>query len=179
MPADLTNPTARNVDLELLHPTVRTAVSKTLADLKKAEIPLFVFEAFRSPTRQAHLFAQGRTRPGSVVTFADAWESYHQYGLAVDLVFGGPGKWTWDEPKKGMWKEMHKIGEKHGLMALKFETPHLQLAGTSSNALFQGLYPDGGDEGWADNLSAAIAAWSGEPRAPGFPSVFERPPLTS
>jgi peptidoglycan LD-endopeptidase CwlK len=178
MPADLTNPIARNIELELLHPVVRKAVTKTLSDLKKAGIPLFVFEAFRSPIRQAHLFAQGRTRPGAKVTFADAWRSYHQYGLAVDLVFGGPGKWTWDEPKKGMWEEMHKIGAKQGLMPLKFETPHLQIAGMSSNALFGGEYPDDGDESWAENLASAIAAWTGEPQAPAFPKVFERPPLT-
>ncbi len=158
--------TSRSVDLSFLHPTVRAAVEAVLGDLSKAAIPLFVFEAFRSPERQAFLFAQGRTRPGNKVTFADAWRSYHQYGLAVDLVFGGPGKWSWDEPRKGMWKKMHEIGRKHGLMPLDFETPHLQLAGTTSAALLSGAYPAGGDANWAENLNAAIRGWKGEPKPP-------------
>jgi peptidoglycan L-alanyl-D-glutamate endopeptidase CwlK len=72
---------------------------------------------------------------------------------------------------------MHEIGQKHGLMPLKFETPHLQLAGTSSNALIGGLYPDRGDDSWAENLAAAISAWRGTPVAPPFPSVADRPPV--
>ena len=68
MPVDLVSPTARSVDLEYLHPTVRKAVKRVLEDLKKESIPLFVFEAFRTPVRQAHLYAQGRTEPGNIVT---------------------------------------------------------------------------------------------------------------
>ena len=178
MPADLTNPSKRDVDVLLLHPVVRNAVAKVMANLQQEQIPLFVFEGFRSPARQALLFAQGRTLPGKVVTFARPWTSYHQYGLAVDLVFHGPGKWSWDEPKKGMWKRMHEIARSHGLMPLDFETPHVQLAETSSNALIQGRYPDGGDESWADNIGAAISAWHGEPAAPPFPTTFARPAMT-
>jgi peptidoglycan L-alanyl-D-glutamate endopeptidase CwlK len=177
MPADLTNPTARNTDLALLHPTVRAKVQSTLDALKTEKIPLFVFEAFRSPTRQAFLFAQGRTKPGSKVTFANAWQSYHQYGLAVDLVFNGPGKWTWDEPKKGMWKRMHEIANSNGLMPLDFETPHIQLSGTSSNALIEGHHPAGGDESWGENLGSAIATWHGVPAAPPPPAITLKPPV--
>lgn len=175
MTADLVNPASRNVDLALLHPVVRKAVVATLAELKEEKVPLFVFEAFRSPARQAHLYAKGRTAPGPIVTYAKPWHSYHQYGLAVDLVFGGPGKWTWDEPKKGMWKAMHAIGARHGLTPLDFETPHLQLSHTSSNALAHGSYPAGGDESWAENLSGAISAWKSDPNAPPYPDVAEKP----
>ncbi|AMN45146.1 M15 family metallopeptidase [Rhodoplanes sp. Z2-YC6860] len=175
MTVDLVNPTARNTDLDLLHPVVRSAVGKVLKDLASEKIPLFVFEAWRSPARQHFLFAQGRTTPGPKVTFQDSWGSYHQYGLAVDLVFGGPGKWTWDEPKKGMWKRMHEIGRARGLMPLDFETPHIQLAGTSSAALREGRYPDGGDETWTGNLAMAISAWTKSPVSPPFPQVLDRP----
>ena len=159
------------MDFSILHPRMRTAVDAVISDLKTSNIPLFVFEAFRRPERQAHLFAQGRTRPGKKVTFAEAWGSFHQYGLAVDFVFGGPGRWTWDEPKKGMWKDFHLIGERHGLMRLDFETPHLQLAGLSSNALKSGVYPQGGDEVWAENLRGAIRGWKGKPAAPPPPKA--------
>ena len=179
MAVDLVNPTVRNTTLDLLHPVVRKAVGSVLKQLAKEKIPLFVFEAWRSQARQHFLFAQGRTTPGPKVTFQDAWGSYHQYGLAVDLVFGGPGKWSWDEPKKGMYKRMHEIARDNGLMPLDFETPHIQLIGTSSSALRDGHYPDGGDDSWAGNLAMAISAWTRTPAAPPLPRVIDRPPLVA
>jgi len=38
----------------------------------------------RSAATQKMLYCQGRTRPGSIVTNADAWQSPHQYDLAAD-----------------------------------------------------------------------------------------------
>ena len=93
------------------------------------------------------------------------------------MVFGGPGKWTWDEPKKGMWKKYHELAKKRGLAPLSFETPHVQLSGTSSNALSEGRYPEGGDEDWAEALAGMIAAWKGEPAAPQAPPIFEKAPV--
>ena len=174
---DLINPTARNIDLKFLHPVFRTALTELISDLQRQEIPLYVFEATRTPVRQAYLFAQGRTRPGPLVTYAEPWRSYHQFGLAADMVFGGPGKWTWNEPKKGMWKKFHELAKKRGLMPLDFETPHIQLSGMSSNALAAGRFPDGGDETWAETLAGMIVAWVGQPLAPPAPSIFEKAPV--
>jgi len=70
-----------------------------------------------------------------------------------------------------MWKRFHEIGQKHGLMRLDFETPHLQLAGLSSNALRAGVYPAGGDEAWVENLAAAVKGWKGKPAAPPAPKA--------
>jgi peptidoglycan L-alanyl-D-glutamate endopeptidase CwlK len=175
---DLTSPTARNVDASILHPVFRDALAGLVSDLAKADIPLFVFEGVRTPVRQTYLYAQGRTRPGKIVTYAKAWHSYHQYGLAVDMVFGGAGKWSWDEPKKGMWKKYHELAKKHDLMPLDFETPHVQLSGTSSNALSEGRFPGGGDENWAEALASMVAAWTGSPTSPPPPAIFEKAPVT-
>jgi D-alanyl-D-alanine dipeptidase len=155
----------RSNDIMLLHPIVRKAVVATYIQLQVAGIPFKIFEAYRFPQRQADLYAQGRTKPGKKVTYAKPWSSYHQYGLAVDFVFFIDGNWTW-EGKKQWWDKLHAIGESEGLMRLDFETPHLQLAGTSSNALREGLYPEKGDETWAENFNSAIIGWSGEPQAP-------------
>jgi len=40
---------------------------------------------FRSVDEQKALYAQGRSAPGKIVTNAQGGQSYHNYGLAVDL----------------------------------------------------------------------------------------------
>ncbi len=167
----------RQTDLESLHPTVRSAVRAVMADLVAGNHPFEVFEAYRSPQRQKFLYAKGRTTPGPKVTKADAWQSYHQYGLAADFVLKVGGQWSWDTSgaNAAHWKALHEIGKKHGLEPLSWEMPHLQIAGTSSSELRQGIYPPFGDDDWADNLQAVILSWSGD--APPPPKVAERPPL--
>ncbi|MGZ3940048.1 MAG: M15 family metallopeptidase [Flavisolibacter sp.] len=174
----MANQHARNNDLSLLHPIVREAVTKIEKTLNEEGIPFKVFEAFRFPERQTDLFAQGRTKPGNIVTHAEPWRSYHQYGLAVDFVLFENGQWSWDDStpaKKKWWKRMQELGKKHGLSPLDFEVPHLQIAGTSSNALIQGHYPSGGDDLWAEHLAAVIAGWNSLPVAPPSPDVPSRP----
>lgn len=174
------NAHARNTDKALLHPVVRAAVTQIEAALNAEGIPFRIFEAFRFPQRQADLFAQGRTRPGKKVTYAEPWRSYHQYGLAVDFVLFENGQWSWDNSpaKKKCWDRLHELGKQHGLTPLNFEIPHLQLLGTSSNALIQGHYPAGGDEQWAENLAAVIAGWAGS-QVPPSPEVPVRPVIVA
>ena len=176
----MSNSYVRNNDTNLLHPNVRVAVLKIENTLKGEDIPLRIFEAFRFPQRQADLYAQGRTKPGGIVTYAQPWHSYHQYGLAVDFVLFVNGQWSWDDStpaKKQWWKRMHELGKDNGLTPLGFETPHLQISETSSNALIHGHYPPGGDDSWSENLASAIDNWHSSPSAPPSPTIPRRPSL--
>jgi len=83
------NPLA-GVDAGLADVIRRTV--RTMAGLGK---PVFVFEGFRTRERQAALYAQGRTAPGSIVTNAKPGESLHEKGKAVDVVFE---KTLWSNP---------------------------------------------------------------------------------
>jgi peptidoglycan L-alanyl-D-glutamate endopeptidase CwlK len=47
----------------------------------------FIKEGLRSSQRQAQLYAQGRTRPGNIVTYARPGQSTHETGRAVDIWF--------------------------------------------------------------------------------------------
>lgn len=47
---------------------------------------LRINEGYRTPEAQAVTYAQGRTMAGAIVTKAKPYESYHQWGLAFDLV---------------------------------------------------------------------------------------------
>lgn len=53
--------------------------------VKQAGITIEVISGLRSWKQQAELFAQGRTKPGRIVTKARAGSSWHNYGLAIDL----------------------------------------------------------------------------------------------
>lgn len=78
-------------------------------------------EVIRSAKRQDELYAQGRSKPGKIVTNAKAWESAHNFGLGVDVVLILDGKEaSWDTvcdyDKDGMadWLEMVRVFESHG-----------------------------------------------------------------
>lgn len=168
-----------NRDLALLHPLMREKAQAVLADCQQAGLPLRVFEAWRSPERQRFLFAKGRTTPGPIVTYAKAWQSYHQYGLAADFVGFIDGNWTWNLPD-ATWRKLHRFGENHGLEKLGFETPHLQVVGLKIGDLMDGDWPEGEDDSWSRNIADAISRWDGEPSAPPLPADGnDRPPFSA
>jgi peptidoglycan LD-endopeptidase CwlK len=175
--AAVMSPNTRRTDLEGLHPKMRRAAVKLLEKLAAEGISFRIFEAYRSPARQAWLFEQGRSRPGAKVTNARAWESYHQYGMAVDFVLWVNNTWSWETTgvHKNSWKRLQQVGTELGLEALSFELPHLQVAGLKLSKLQAGAYPVGGDDSWFDNLEATVIGWSGLPAAPLIAS--SRPPL--
>jgi len=160
----------RRTDLDALHPALREAVVWLQVRFQQESIPFRLFEAYRSSLRQDWLYSQGRSGgpPGPIVTKAKAWESYHQYGLAVDFVLWLEGRWSWSDTGiyKRYWTRLQDLGKEVGLEPLSWEKPHLQVAGLELKNLQKGLYPDGGDEPWMDNLEAAAISWQGSPGAP-------------
>lgn len=177
-PVDLNK---RFTDLAHLHPVVRAKVAAVQKQLDSEGIPMKVFEAFRTPQRQAYLFAKGRTASGDKVTNANAWESYHQYGMAADFVRFENGGWNWHDKtvkENQEWDRFHEIAKKNGLEPLSWERPHVQIVGVTLTELRNGAYPAGGDESWASNLSKAITGWAGA-GAPPLPEDSLRPAMQS
>lgn len=94
-------------DLGKAHPLLRARVEKLLAFMELIGHPVFITECWRSRDRQAWLYAQGRTRPGDIVTNAPPGASKHEYmkdngpcALACDLAFDCAGQTTvkpWDD----------------------------------------------------------------------------------
>ncbi len=116
-----------NRDLNLLCPAFADMLGAALRECRAAGLPVESFEAWRAPQRQAHLYAQGRTRDGKIVTDQGPWLSWHQYGLASDLVFrDAAGALSWIGP----WDKVIAIVKAHGLESLTpFEQSHVQLTG--------------------------------------------------
>ena len=69
-----------------LAPHVRAMAEQLLADATAAGIPLTVTCTRRSAAEQTARYDQGRVTPGPIVTRAPAGYSYHEFGLALDVV---------------------------------------------------------------------------------------------
>lgn len=95
-----------------LHPNVRAKAKEFIIRAKKElGIKLRVTSAHRSFDEQAELYAKGRTADGSIVTNSKAGDSYHNYGLAIDVVEIKEGKALWDNPN---WEKIADLGKSIG-----------------------------------------------------------------
>lgn len=177
----MSNSSDRDGDISRLHPAIRDKVTRIRDKLQAEKIPFEVFEAFRTPERQAILKAK---RPK--VTWVGPWGSIHQYGLAVDFVLKVDGRWSWDDTgaRAKHWARMHELAKENGMTPLfnskgqLIEKPHIQLEGISSSDLRNGRYPEGGDAIWAEWLGDLIENWTGPEAAPPKPALApERPAL--
>ena len=66
--------------------------------IKRLPFDVLVVEGLRSKQRQAELYAQGRTKPGKIVTWT--MQSKHIDGRAVDLAPLVDGQIDWNDSKK-------------------------------------------------------------------------------
>ncbi len=75
--------------IELLHPSVRNEAKEIYDEicerLNGKVLCRFAF-TLRTFAEQNALYAQGRTAPGAKVTNAKGGQSWHNYGLAIDIV---------------------------------------------------------------------------------------------
>lgn len=112
-------------DISKLAPFLVLALNGALDECHEKGYIVAVFEGYRSPERQQWLYEQGRTRDGKIITYAKPWESFHQYGLAVDIVGKTDGKWDWSIN----YDKITEIMKRHGFESLKFEKAHFQITG--------------------------------------------------
>ena len=81
------DPTYTDVRIKDLHPNIRAAAKEFILRVSnELGINIRVSSGFRSFEEQKELYAQGRTKDGNIVTNAKEGESYHNYGLAFDVV---------------------------------------------------------------------------------------------
>jgi peptidoglycan L-alanyl-D-glutamate endopeptidase CwlK len=71
--------------LELLHPELRAAAGRFLAECAKRGLNTLITDTWRTKAEQDGLYAQGRTAPGNIVTNARYLESPHCWGVAFDF----------------------------------------------------------------------------------------------
>lgn len=127
MASEISKVESPNRDLSLLCPWFAARLTDAIQICNDKGYPVKLMEGYRSPARQDWLYAQGRTRPGKVVTRARAWQSWHQFSVAGDLVFWDGRKWFWPASSDALWDRVTAIMEAHGFSNLDFERPHFEI----------------------------------------------------
>jgi peptidoglycan LD-endopeptidase CwlK len=102
----------------------------------------------RTYEEQDDLYAQGRTKPGSIVTKARGGQSNHNFGTAFDIgIFSADGKKYYDESND--YERVGKIGESLGLTwggSWKFvDQPHFELTEGRILSELRAAYEEHGD----------------------------------
>lgn len=116
--------------IKLLHPKLRDEALQIYEEIVTAlsgKAACRFSYTLRTFAEQDVLYAQGRTKPGKIVTNAKGGQSYHNYGLALDIVLlidnDGDGKFetaSWDEKgdydsdRKSDWMEIVAIFKRYG-----------------------------------------------------------------
>jgi peptidoglycan L-alanyl-D-glutamate endopeptidase CwlK len=101
----------------------------------KHGVTVEVISGFRSWQRQAELYAQGRTKPGKIVTKAKPGSSWHNYGLAIDLGLFKDGQYLDSENPRLADKLYRELGDLAATMGIEWagtwksftEGPHFQV----------------------------------------------------
>jgi phage tail protein X len=140
--------------LATVHPLLAERGTSLLDQCAATGLALMVTQGLRSMAEQDALFAQGRTMPGRIVTNARAGHSYHNFGLAFDvLVLDAMGKADWDTANPG-WRVAGQVGKSLGLewggLWRDFpDLPHFQLTGGLSLERCRALRRSGLQAVWA------------------------------
>lgn len=73
--------------IQTLHPKIRQDFQDFIEEIESNfNVTVRVVSALRTMEEQEKIYAQGRTSPGPIVTKAPPGSSYHNWGLAVDIV---------------------------------------------------------------------------------------------
>jgi len=99
------------IDWGLL-PEVQTKADLLIEMANNIGMKIRITEGYRTPERQAELYAQGRTKPGKIVTNAKPGESYHQSRKAFDVCFIGSDPYPKDDR---VWKTLADLALSIGL----------------------------------------------------------------
>jgi hypothetical protein len=110
-------------DITKCHPRLQTKAEELIALCKKNGITIKIGECYRTVEEQNELYAQGRTKPGNIVSNAKGtnYASQHQWGIAMDFFLDmdidGDGKKSDDafNNRKSTFEKVGKLAKSIGL----------------------------------------------------------------
>ena len=101
-------------DINQLSPRVHDLAVRFLNEAEKSHIEVIIISTYRDVEYQDYLYAQGRTRPGKIITYAKGGQSFHQYRCAFDVLpmQGKTPIWNASDPA---YEQLGAIGKAIGL----------------------------------------------------------------
>jgi peptidoglycan L-alanyl-D-glutamate endopeptidase CwlK len=137
--------------LARINPQLANRIRLMAAELKSQGITIIAVSGLRTFAEQNALYAQGRTKPGSIVTNARGGQSLHNYGLAVDVVpLGANGQPNWNVGND-VWQKIGAAGKRQGMewggdWRSFVDRPHFQMtAGKNVSTLLSEYNRNGGN----------------------------------
>lgn len=100
-------------DIKWLKPRVQTLANAFIAECELRGIDILITSTYRDCDTQDALYAQGRTKPGKIVTNAKGGYSFHNFAVAFDFVPMVSGKPAWNDT--ALFKKCGEIAESVGL----------------------------------------------------------------
>ena len=103
-------------DITLCHPRLQVLAANMVEECRKQGLAVKIGETLRTRAEQDALYAQGRTKPGSIVTNApgSSYSSFHQWGTAFDI-YRNDGQGAYNE-SGGFFEKAGAVGVSLGLI---------------------------------------------------------------
>lgn len=100
-------------DISLLHPEMRDRCLGFIAECRKCGLRVGISQTWRTKAEQDDLYAQGRTKAGSIVTNCRYPYSPHNWGVAFDI-YRNDGQGAYNDGD-GWFKSCGQVGKRLGL----------------------------------------------------------------
>lgn len=98
-----------------MNPDFVSRINGMIAQLRGEGYDIRVTAGFRTFSEQQKRFEQGRTASGSIVTDLQAGQSWHNYGLAVDIALNDDdGNPVWPEDSSLFWQRLGDVALAQG-----------------------------------------------------------------
>ena len=124
----------------MLHPGLRTKCQELIRKCKTKGIEIIISQTLRTKQEQDDIYAQGRTKPGKIVSNVRYPKSMHCWGVAFDIAVIRGGKAIWDV---AAYKPAGELGEGLGLSwggrwkNFPDAPPHFELPNYNTSALIR------------------------------------------
>jgi peptidoglycan L-alanyl-D-glutamate endopeptidase CwlK len=139
--------------LDRIAPVLAAKARSLIEACRGAGVTIRVSQALRTWGEQDALYALGRTAPGAIRTNARGGQSFHNFGMAFDIVLLESGRVTWDARRPG-WQVAGEIGTGLGLLwggnwkSIK-DLPHFEMRGQLTLRDCRSLCAGGLESVWA------------------------------
>lgn len=123
----------RRIDTSKIYPKLQRKLDQLVVNCSARGLDYWAISGYRSPEEQDGLYAQGRTKPGNIVTKAKGGQSAHNFGVAVDFCADKDMERAGLQPDWNaasyaiLAEEAKKLGLEAGFYWKFKDCPHVQL----------------------------------------------------